>query len=124
MEYTLIKNGKSYDLPTYTLKIGAKMEAVENTNRSNASFTEKIKVIYDFCSEIIGKDNAVELVGKIDNADPNAVNILYLDIVKAYNKPLDDYNAERQSEQIDTEAFNKLMKIMGSAEKLSEMMDK
>lgn len=121
MVYTIIENGKSYDLPNYNLKISAKMEAVENFKTTAASASDKIRKMYDFITEIVGKENTVEMIGKVDEADPNDINIAYLDIVRAYNKPLVDYEKARQAEQLDGEAFEKLQKLLGNASVLQAL---
>lgn len=124
MVYTIIENGKSYDLPNYNLKISAKMEAVENFKSTAASASDKIRKMYDFITELVGKENAVEMIGKVDEADPNMINIVYLDIVRAYNKPLMDYEKERQAEQVNNEVFDKLEKLMSNLNVLQAMNKK
>lgn len=121
MEYTILENGKTYDLPKYNLKISAKMEVVENFKRTGASSCDKIRKMYDFIAEIIGKENAVEILGKVDDADPNYINIVYLDIVKAYNKPLTEYESERQAEQLDNDIFDKLDKLVKGVNALNTL---
>lgn len=124
MVYTIIENEKSYDLPQYNLKISAKMEAVEKFKTTAASASDKIRKMYGFITELVGKENAVEMIGKVDEADPNMINIVYLDIVRAYNKPLMDYEKERQAEQVNNEAFEKLEKLMSNLNVLQAMNKK
>lgn len=121
MEYSILENGKTYDLPKYNLKISAKMEVVENFKRTGASACDKIRKMYDFIAEIIGKENAVEILGKVDDADPNYINIVYLDIVRAYNKPLAEYENERQAEQLDNDIFEKLDKLVKGVNALNTL---
>lgn len=124
MEYTVIFNDKSYDLPTYNLKISEKLEQVEKFNASDASIKEKLKKMHNVCSEILGKENAMEIIGKFEESDPNMINIVYLSVVEAYNKPLADFEMQRSVEKLDSEAFDKLKDILSSAEVVSALIDK
>ena len=43
MEYTVIYNGQSYDIPNYSIKISEKLEEIELLNRGNQKFKDKCK---------------------------------------------------------------------------------
>ncbi|MGN0423516.1 MAG: hypothetical protein ACI4EY_12400 [Lachnospiraceae bacterium] len=124
MEYTIIsKEGKSYDLPTYDLKIAEKMEEVEIFKRSGARVKAQFEKMYSFCSDILGKENTEEILGDVNKADPNMINFVYLDIVKAYNKPLEDYERKERASQFDDESIKYLMKLLGKAENVSKLIE-
>lgn len=124
MEYTIIKNGRSYDLPAYTLKISEKLEQVEIFKMGDVPVNEKYKKMYDFCCEVLGKENATEIIGKLSDADPNMINIVYLDIVRAYNRPLEEYEKERQNEQLDTESISKITDLLSGLKDASAFLQK
>ena len=44
--------------------------------------------------KLIGKENVDELIGNLDDADPNTLNMLYLNIVKVYNAPVNDFQKD------------------------------
>lgn len=123
MEYTVIYNGQSYDIPNYSIKISEKLEEIELLNRGNQKFRDKCKKMYDFIGEVLTKQVANELIGKFEDSDPNTINILYLEIVKSYNKPLADYNESEVEKRINTDELEKmleLVKALPSIEKLKE----
>lgn len=124
MDYTIIENGRSYDLPKYNLKISAKMEQVEAFKTSGASVNEQLKRMYDFCGEILGKENAAEIMGKIDDADPNMINIVYLDIVRSYGRPLEEYEKDRQNEQLNGENIDKMLALLSGLKEASALIPK
>ena len=123
MEYTVIYNGQSYDIPNYSIKISEKLEEIELLNRGNQKFRDKCKKMYDFIGEVLTKQVVNELIGKFEDSDPNTINILYLEIVKSYNKPLTDYNESAVEKRINSDELEKmleLVKALPSIEKLKE----
>lgn len=120
MEYTVIYNGVSYDIPSYSIKISEKLEEIELLNRGNQKFKEKCKKMYDFISEIIGKENSTNILGKFEESDPNVINILYLDIVKSYNKPLEDYTQQGLSEKLSDGQLDKMLEVIRAIPSVEE----
>lgn len=123
MEYTVIWNGQSYDLPCYSLKISEKLEEIENINRSSAKFREKCKKMYDLAEFVIGKQAVLEILGKFDDSDPNKVNILYLEILKSYNKPLEDYSMAGMEEMMNSDELEKVLEIVKALPQIKEMKE-
>lgn len=124
MEYTVIFSDKSYDLPQYNLKISEKLEQVEKFSASDSPIKEKLRKMYNACTDILGKENTMEVVGKFEEADPNMLNIVYLSIVESYNKPLADFETERSAEKLNSEVFDKLKEFAESVETMSALVDK
>lgn len=122
MEYTIIWNGQSYDIPKYTMKISEKLEEIELLNRGNQKFRDKCKKMYDFIVEILGKETTSEILGKFEESDPNNLNILYLEIVKSYNKPLLDYNKQGVDEQLDSEQVTKMLELVKALPNIKEFI--
>lgn len=122
MEYTVTFNGNSYDLPKYTIAIAEKIERQEQINQGQMKLKDKCKLMYELCEDFIGKDKVVECIGKFNEVDPNELNILYLEIVTTYNKPVENYNNERFEGQLSGMQLDKLMDIatvMSQAEKIT-----
>lgn len=120
MEYTVIYNGQSYDIPNYSIKISEKLEEIELLNRGNQKFREKCKKMYDFASDILGKETVVSILGKFDESDPNGINILYLEIVKSYNKPLVDYNMQGFEEKLGDGQIDKVLEMINAIPVIKE----
>lgn len=105
MRYFVTMNNETVDLPDYTFGIADKIEDQERLNSGNGKFRDKCKGMYDLICSLIGKDKVESQIGKFPDCDPNMVNIIYLDIIKAYNKPLNDYNMDENQTKFN-EAFS------------------
>ena len=105
MQYTVIVNNQSYDLPPKTLPVMEKIETVLIKDNSNIPIKEKYKAIHTFIANIVGKDNAKEIFGtdNLNEMDLSEVTICFKKIIDAYDKPVADYMCEKS-----TEAFNAL----------------
>lgn len=119
MKYFITVSGSTYDLPDYTFAIADKIEVQENMNSGNGKFRDKCKGMYDLICSLIGKDKVENQIGKFTECDPNMVNILYLDIIKAYNKPLSEYNLTENETK-----FNEALSALDGEQldKLSDLM--
>lgn len=123
MEYTVIYNGQSYDIPNYSMKISEKLEEIETQNRGNMKFRDKCKKMYDFIGEILTKQTAIEILGKFEDTDPNAINILYLEILKSYNKPLMDYNDAEVEKKINSDELEKVLELVKALPQLEKLKE-
>ena len=98
MQYTVIINGKSYDLPPKTIGVVEEMEKVSNIdNVKGISIREKYQKIFDFVSGLVGADNAKEILGSDDigKVDLSDVSLAFIKIVEAYDRPVRDYKTEQ-----------------------------
>lgn len=102
MEYTIICNGKSYDLPKKTLKVAEEIEKAIALDATSAPLKEKYKTVLKVCQVIIGQEAAEEILGtnKLEEMDLGEITILFEKIVDAYQAPIVDYKTDRNSEQI------------------------
>lgn len=121
MGYAIVKDGETYDLPKYSMKIADKLESVENQSQKNVSFRIKCKARYDTVSELLGKEVVNTLLGKFEDSDPNEINILYLNIIQEYNKPIEEHNsaaAKEKMNDIDIDKMTELLKSLSGSEKI------
>lgn len=101
MDYTIEINNKTLELPPYTLAVIEKIEKVEkNTNSPSATLKNKVKAMYDFVVEFVGKEETEEAIGIMQEVDINTLNIAYLSILRAYTKPLEDFEMEQHNDSI------------------------
>lgn len=124
MEYKVILSDKSYDLPQYNVKISEKLEQVEKTNTSGCAIKEKLKKMHSLAVDLLGKENANEALGKFEDADPNMINVAYLSIVEAYNKPLEDFEMELNAEKLNSEVFDTFKDILSNLKEVSALAEK
>lgn len=121
MQYTVIYNGQSYDLPNYSIKISDKLEEIEISNKGNVKFKDKCKKMYDFIADLLTKQIALDILGKFEESDPNIINIVYLEIVKSYNKPLADYSKNEMDEIMNSGDIDKILEITKALPSIKEM---
>lgn len=128
MNYTLIWEMQEIELPEYTFTIAEGIEKCENQAHLKKTYKDKCKVMYDFIKSILGAETLNELIGDFKNCDPNKINLIYLRIVSAYNKPITDYEKERDFGDDDNisdikETIQSLNNLPGVIEKLQKMKD-
>ena len=110
--------GETIHLPDYTVDIAEKIESVMLYADTKARFRDKIKKMYDFLANLLGKETVVEQFGKFETCDPNDINLLFLRITDTYNRPVADYNDDKIVEKLDKTQIDKLSKIVDSADKI------
>lgn len=113
--------GETIHLPDYTVDIAEKIESVMLYADTKAKFRDKIKKMYDFLANLLGKEKVVEQFGKFETCDPNDINLLFLRITDAYNRPVSDYNEDKIVEKLDKTQIDKLSKIVDSADKIKNL---
>ena len=118
---TLEATGETIHLPDYTVDIAEKIESVMLYADTKARFRDKIKKMYDFLANLLGKETVVEQFGKFETCDPNDINLLFLKITDAYNRPVSDYNEDKIVEKLDKTQIDKLSKIVDSADKIKNL---
>ena len=120
-------NNKNYELPTYTMDIAEKLEAMKKAESDYMSdkmtLPDFLRAEFAFVMDVMGEENAVEALSgnDINTIDLHKVSTITLDIINAYNEPI-----ESKKEEL---AMNQLKKQMSKPEvikllKLAEDMKK
>lgn len=117
MTYTANFEGNIIDLPDYSFNIADKLERQESVNSGNGKLKDKCKSMYDLITDLIGTELTTTLLGKFNESDPNRINILYLSIINAYNKPLQDFSESSVDEKINLEQIDKIVNLVTALEK-------
>lgn len=117
MEYSLDFRGNTIELPKYTLAITDKFDKLEKDNSKVLSAKERVKNIYKFLEDLLGKERTKEILDDFNNCDPNEVNILYLDIIKCYNKPVEEHESSGLKEQMDNAGVAEIIKLLEAISK-------
>lgn len=121
MIYTLIKNSQSYDLPEFSMHVS---DEVDRINAMVANPNTKKKDIYqnivNFIVEEIGTENATEVLKTLDvnNVDLQETYLCFLDIVKAYNRPMRNAQADEMKETLDSAELDKMLEILKNSDKI------
>lgn len=103
MLYTVVANGKSYDLPKKTIGIANKLDEVLRTDSIRGlSVRQKYEKLHVFVKELIGEEGAKEVLGtdNLDDVDLSELTITVRKIVDAYEKPITDYQMEKNRDKI------------------------
>jgi hypothetical protein len=119
--YYITYAGQEYDLPQYTFAIADMIEKQEVINSGNTKFKDKCKSMYDLLSKLLGEDAITNLVGKFTESDPNTINIFYLMVVRAYAKPLEEYNEENATIDLDKYQVDKIVNLVEALDKASKI---
>ena len=120
MEYIFEYNNEEIQLPSYNLDVVDKLEKADKVNMSeNRTLREKTKVLFELETDLIGEEKTKELVGgDLKSCDPNIVQILFILIIRAYDKPIDDINAEQTED-----TFKQLEQMKETAEQMNKVPD-
>lgn len=121
MEYTVIINGKSYDLPKKTIEVVEKIDAVLKVDSiKGMDLRNKFQKLHDFTSDLLGKENAVEVLGgdTIDSVDLSEVTLATRKIIDAYDKPIADYEADKTKSKLNALPIEKIISLANSAQRM------
>ena len=126
MEYTVIVNGKSYDLPKKTIAVAESLEEVLKVDSTNLKIRQKMEKLHRFSKDLLGEDNVKEILGTddLEEADTSALAMLVLNINEAYEKPVTEYRTDKMREPfngIPTEKLSSLTKSMQTVMNVQEV---
>jgi len=103
MVHTVIVNGRSYDLPKKTISIASKLDEVLKTDAIRGlSVRQKYEKLHEFTKDVLGEEKAKEVLGtdNLDEIDLSELTITVRKIVDAYEKPITDYQMEKNREKL------------------------
>lgn len=119
--YKILFENKTIELPEYSVAIAQKIEALDEVE---GSIAVKLQAMYDFIQDIIGAEKTEEALKPFSDADPNLINILFLQIVSKYNEPLEEYRMKEATKLMDnaTKVMNKpeMIKSLDAIDKVYE----
>lgn len=123
MEYTIIINGRSYDLPKKTVSVMEKMDSVLKVDNLRIKPRQKFEKIHEFMKDMIGAENAKEAFGSdnLDEVDLSELSIAVLKINDAYNQPLTDYKLEKMRVTMNGMQAEKIAALANSATAIANL---
>ena len=127
MEYTIIIDGRSYDLPKKTVSVMEKMDDVMKVDSVKGySVRQKFEKIHGFIKDIVGADNAKEILGSdnISEIDLSEVTLTAKKIIDAYDKPITDYDSEKCLRKMDGIPVDKIVSIAKAADTIMAVPQK
>ena len=116
MEYTVIVNGKSYDLPKKTIAVAESLDEVLKVDSTNLKIRQKMEMLHRFSKNILGEENVKEILGtdELEKVDTSALAVLVLNINEAYEKPVTEYKTDRMREAFNGIPTEKLISLTKS----------
>ena len=123
MQYTVIISGQSYDLPKKTMKVVEEMDKVAQIDTvKGISIRDKFKALFDFISNLVGKENAKAILGsdKLDEVDLSEVTLTFKKIMDAYDKPLEEYNSEKSFQRLNSLPIEKIVQLADVAKSMPQ----
>lgn len=123
MDYTVIIENKSYELPKKTVGVMEKLDEVLKVDTSNMKFRQKMERLHTFVKDIVGVENAKEILGsaKLDEIDVSDLSLAVLKINDAYEQPIADYKTEKMRERMGSIPTDKLTALTKSMQSLSNV---
>lgn len=120
MEYTVIINDRSYDLPKKTIDVVDKVDAILKVDASNLSPRQKYEKLHRFTKEILGEDNTKEILGSdnLSAVDLSELTLTVRMIIDAYDKPISDYESEKRMRSLDSLPIDKIASLSKAAENI------
>lgn len=124
MEYTIIVDGRSYDLPKKTLSVVEKIDGVLKVDEiKGLSVRQRFEKLHGFVKEMVGEENATEMFGSsnLSEIDLSEVTLAAKRIIDAYEKPLADYEMEKRYDKINSLPIDKLTSVTKAAQAVTNV---
>ena len=121
MDYSMTVNGMVIELPKYTFDIAEKIERQEVVNSGTSKFKDKCKSMYTTICSIIGEDKVTDAIGTFNETDPNLINIMYLELIKAYNKPIEEFNQNNLTDSLQNSGIEDITKLLNSLQNIDKL---
>ena len=127
MEYTIIVDSRSYDLPKKTVTVMEKLDDVLKVDSvKGLSLRQKFEKLHNFVKDVVGEENAKEIFGSdnIAEIDLSEVTLAVKKIADAYDKPIKDYDSEKMQKAFDGIPMEKIISMTKAADKMATMPQK
>lgn len=123
MEYTVIVNGKSYDLPKKTLAVMEKLDDVLKVDTiKGLSVRQKFEKLHGFMKDVVGEEKCREMFGSddLEEIDLSELTVTIKRMVDAYDQPVNEYDIEKSKNQLNRLPLDKIISMAAAAEKMEK----
>lgn len=123
MEYTIIVNGRSYDLPKKTMAVAEKLDEVLKVDSvQGMPVRQKFEKLHVFVKDLVGNEKAEEMFDSSNLAeiDLPEITLVVKKIVDAYDKPIVDYDIDNRLQKLNNLPIDKII----SMGKVAQMVQK
>ena len=60
-------------------------------------------------------------IGAFNETDPNLINIMYLELIKAYNKPIEEFNQNKITDSLQNSGVEDITKLLNSLQNIDKL---
>lgn len=127
MQYTIIVNEYSYELPKKTIAVMEKVDNVLKTDSvAGLSVKQKFERLHNFVKSLVGEETAEKMLGSssLTEIDLSDLTLIVKKVVDAYEKPITDYDIQKSSSAIDSLPMDKIISMTKAAERMAAMQTK
>lgn len=123
MEYTVIINNISYDLPKKTIDVVDKVDTILKVDASNLNVRQKYEKLHRFTKDILGDDNTKEILGSenLSDVDLSELTLTVRMIIDAYDKPISDYDYEKRNRSLESLPIEKIASLSKAVESIASL---
>lgn len=121
MEYNVIVNGKSYDLPKKTLEVMEKLDDVLKVDTiKGLSVRQKFEKLHGFMKDVVGEEKCREMFGSddLEEIDLSELTVTIKKMLDAYDQPVNEYDIEKSKNQLNRLPLEKIISMAAAAEKM------
>lgn len=125
MEYTIIVNGRSYDLPKKNISVMEKLDEALKVDSLRMNIRQKYERLHRFVKDIVGEENAKEIFGSddLDNIDLSELSLTVLKINDAYDQPVSEYSNDKMLKMINSIPTEKITSLTKSMQSIANKQD-
>ena len=127
MEYTIIVENKSYDLPKKTISVMSALDEVTKVDsNNNLSVRQKFEKLHKFMKDTVGEENCREIFGseQLDEIDLSELTLAVNKVIDAYEKPVADYHREKNMDKLNDIPLEKIISITKAANTMASFPKK
>ena len=123
MEYTVIINERSYDLPKKTVAVMEQLDSILKIDNCRIKARQKFERMHAFVKDMIGEENAKEAFesDNLEEIDMSELALAILKINDAYNQPLTDYKVEKMRVVMSSMQTDKIAALANSASTIANI---
>nr|DAZ50802.1 MAG TPA: hypothetical protein [Caudoviricetes sp.] len=124
MQYTIIVNGRSYDLPPKKLAVVKELDEVLKVDSvKGISVEQKFETLHRFMKHLVGEEGAKEMFGseRLEDIDLSELTLAVRKVVHSYDRPIQDFESEKAMQTINGLPIEKIISMTKAAEKLAAM---
>lgn len=130
MEYTLQINDREYGLPKKTLAVEEKIEKIKRLSKDTRTAARvKYENKVNFICEMVGSDNAKEIVdtddlAKISEMDLGDIDVAVRNIIDGYERPTREQRVRESMEILGNPMIAQMLSVAEGMDKLQTALDK